>query len=105
MPMSEFESSQEERFGNADIPASLPLKKIEAVLKHERAAQRWSFIFAVFCVLVVIVVHILRYDLEHGKFELSTEWGFIKGGIGIAILVLAGLSVYRGTHVQITIRK
>jgi hypothetical protein len=107
--MSEFEPPPAKRFGNADIPANLPLPKLQAVLEHEvaqkRAQRPWCFLFALFCLLAVVALHIRHYDLETGKFELSTEWGSIKGGIAIAILILAGVSVYWATHVKIKITK
>jgi hypothetical protein len=101
--MSEFQPS-EERFGDADLPQGLSLKKLNAVLEHERGVKRWCFLFALVCVLAIIVLHMLAYDLESGRFHLTTQWGSIKGGIAAGLLVLAGWSVYRATRMQITIR-
>ena len=99
--MSEFEPPDEERFGSADVPASLSPKRLESVLKHDRGTRRLCFAYATLCLAAVIVIHVLGYDLETGRFHFTTEWGSIKGGVAIAILLLGYLSIRRGTSIRL----
>jgi hypothetical protein len=99
--MTVFEPPEDEQYGASDVPESLHPKMLDKVIAHERGTRRLCFMFAFTCLMVIIIIHMLEYDLDAGQFVASTKWGNIKGGIAIAILLLAYLTIRRGTAFKI----